>query len=265
MPFRAMTWNLFHGRDFPPDPALFTRRSRLLRVTERNATHVQVNRDILSAFAEVIAGAGWDVALLQETPPRWGTRLPEACGARGHRVLTSRNWFQPLTSAIASFNPDLMASWEGGSNLTLVRGNRIIEKRTLVLRPRLPERRTMAFTRLAGGICVANLHASTVKALAEEEIHRAAETATGWAHGAPLLLGGDFNLRPQSTNVFAALTQRGFSAPTAPDSIDHLLGHGMTPVDPSRPRSPEGRELPYEDLALRPSDHSPVEAVFDAG
>src|SRR5262249_148966 len=38
----AITWNLFHGRDFPPDPELFTWRSRLLRLTERNETHVQV-------------------------------------------------------------------------------------------------------------------------------------------------------------------------------------------------------------------------------
>ncbi len=51
MQFTAIGWNLFHGRDFPPDPALFTWRSRLLRVTERNATHAQVNRDLLDEFA----------------------------------------------------------------------------------------------------------------------------------------------------------------------------------------------------------------------
>ena len=27
---RVLSWNLYHGRDFPPDPALFTLRSRLL-------------------------------------------------------------------------------------------------------------------------------------------------------------------------------------------------------------------------------------------
>ena len=30
---RVLSWNLFHGRDFPPDPALRTLRSRLLRTT----------------------------------------------------------------------------------------------------------------------------------------------------------------------------------------------------------------------------------------
>ena len=51
MKLRAITWNLFHGRDFPPDPALLTWRSRLLRISERNATHLQVNRSLLPEFA----------------------------------------------------------------------------------------------------------------------------------------------------------------------------------------------------------------------
>ena len=36
MELRALTWNIFHGRDFPPDPSLLTLRSRLLRCSERN-------------------------------------------------------------------------------------------------------------------------------------------------------------------------------------------------------------------------------------
>ena len=35
---RLLTWNLFHGRDHPPDPALFTRRSLWLRAEEHNET-----------------------------------------------------------------------------------------------------------------------------------------------------------------------------------------------------------------------------------
>ena len=53
---RVLSWNLYHGRDFPPDPALFTWRSRLLKMTERNATHVQVNRPLLGEFASVLDG-----------------------------------------------------------------------------------------------------------------------------------------------------------------------------------------------------------------
>ena len=66
MELRALTWNLFHGRDFPPDPRLFTWRSRLLRTSERNATHMQVNRDLFAAFATILSATEWDVALLQE-------------------------------------------------------------------------------------------------------------------------------------------------------------------------------------------------------
>ena len=78
---RVLSWNLYHGRDFPPDKALFTLRSRLLRVTERNATHVQVNRPLRDEFAGWIAGHEWDVALLQEAPPLWFREL----GTRARR------------------------------------------------------------------------------------------------------------------------------------------------------------------------------------
>jgi endonuclease/exonuclease/phosphatase family metal-dependent hydrolase len=260
---RALTWNLFHGRDFPPDPALFTLRSRLLRITERDATHVQVNRDLFGAFSEILAGAEWDVALLQEAPPRWSGRLATACEAEAHRVLTSRNWLLPITSALASFNPDLIASWEGGSNLTLVRAGEIAERRTLTLRPSLPERRKMAFTRLGDGTCVANLHASTADRLAEEEIRLAADTATEWAAGEPLLLGGDFNLRPASSSLFDELEKQGFSAPTSPNAIDHLLSHGLAVNEAPTAWPPAARELPWDGLRLTASDHAPVVGVFE--
>ena len=68
---RVLSWNLYHGRDFPPDPALFTWRGRLLRKTERNETHAQVNRPLLDEFGDVLDGLEWDLALLQEAPPRW--------------------------------------------------------------------------------------------------------------------------------------------------------------------------------------------------
>src|SRR5204863_8459049 len=128
------TWNLFHGRDFPPDPALRSLRSRLTRRPERGPTHLQLNRDLLGLFASVLAAAEWDVALLQECPPRWSSPLAAACHADAHRLLTSRNWLLPITSAIAARNPDLIASWEGGSNLTLARGERLTDRRALPLR-----------------------------------------------------------------------------------------------------------------------------------
>jgi Endonuclease/Exonuclease/phosphatase family len=263
---RVLTWNIFHGRDFPPNPALLTRRSKLWRVTERDTTHAQVNRDLFASFAGVIAAAGWDVALLQECPPRWSRWLARACAANGHQALTSRNWALPFTSAFAAFNPDLIGSEEGGSNTTLVRSSAITERRRLVICPyRRPERRVMAFTRLASGVCVANLHASTTPDLAVTELRHAASTAIEWAAGAPLILGGDFNVRPQRTpGIFDELREQGFSGPTAADSIDHLLAHGLETATPPRSWPPEEREVPYDELRLRLSDHAPVEATFTA-
>lgn len=264
MEIRAITWNLFHGRDFPGDPALHTWRSRLGRTTERNATHVQVNRELSEEFAAALGAARWDVALLQECPPRWSAGLAAACRADAQRSLTSRNWLGPVRSAMARWNPDLLGSWEGGSNLTLARGpdhGRLVDRRELVLRRR-PERRTMAFARLGSGLCVANLHASTSPARAEADVRRAAEAALAWAADSPLILGGDFNVRPSHTRLFEELAEFGLRAPTGPDSIDHLLGRGLEIVDGPAAWPPEARELPCEGLRLRLSDHAPVEARF---
>jgi endonuclease/exonuclease/phosphatase family metal-dependent hydrolase len=259
----VITWNLFHGRDFPPDPALYTWRSRLRRVTERNATHVQVNRELFREFAEALCAARWDVALLQECPPRWSAALAAACKTVPQRSLTSRNSLGAVRGMLARWNPDLLGSWEGGSNLTLFRGlgaDGLLDRRELVLRC-LPERRTMAFARLDSGLCVANLHASKSPRLAAAEVRRAAEAAVSWAGESPLILGGDFNLRPGQTPLFEELASRlGLGAPTGPDSIDHILVRGLEIVDRPTAWPPEARELPSEGLRLRLSDHSPVEA-----
>jgi hypothetical protein len=304
----AISWNLFHGRDFPPDPALFTWRSRLLRVSERNTTHVQVNRDLLCEFCGVLAGTEWEVALLQECPPGWWRPLAAACDAEPHGVLTSRNSLGALRALAARLNPDLIASGEGGSNLTLVRDSfrhlsarpeprssfhshggrnddrdrglsgRVVERRGLTIHRGRPERRSMAFTRIGlngaatrclgdGGaeLCVANLHATNDRPdLAGDDVLRAAAAATEWAGDAPLLFGGDLNLRPAETPaVFEKLRERfGLAAPTGPGAIDHLLARGLETVEPPRPWPPERRELSGDGLALRLSDHAPVEARF---
>ena len=79
MQIRALTWNLFHGRDAPPDQSLQTWRSRLLKISERGPEYVQVNRSLFAEFASALSGMRWDVAMLQESPPRWA---PPARGAR---------------------------------------------------------------------------------------------------------------------------------------------------------------------------------------
>lgn len=271
MRFRAITWNLFHGRDAPPDPALHTLRSRLLGASQRNATHVQVNRELFAEFAGLLAAAEWDIALLQECPPRWPARLAEACDAEHHRVLTARNGLGLVRGALARANPDLLGAHEGGSNSTLVRAARrpdlaIVERRELVLRERRPERRTMAFTRLAGGLCVANLHATNDRPpLAEAELLLAAEKASEWAGDAPLLFGGDLNLRPAETTIYRRLSEGfGLSAPQPGAAIDHLLVSGLEVHDPPSAWPAARREVDQGGLALRLSDHAPVEAAFGA-
>jgi endonuclease/exonuclease/phosphatase family metal-dependent hydrolase len=267
---RALTWNLYHGRDRPPDPALFTWRSRLLGVPERNETHIQVNRELLDEFATVLAGAGWDVALLQECPPRWIARLARESRAAAHLSLTSRNSCGSLRAAAARRNPDLVGSAEGGSNAILVRGQAIVERGELTIRERpalrlQPERRTMAFVRLASGPCVANLHASNAQpsTLAENELGLAARRAVEWAGGAPLILGGDFNLRPDRSPIFKELEREyGLRFPTGPASIDHLLARGLVPIEAPAPWRPERSEVREDGLAIRLSDHAPVEATL---
>ncbi|MGA8745272.1 MAG: endonuclease/exonuclease/phosphatase family protein [Solirubrobacterales bacterium] len=274
MQFTAIAWNLFHGRDFPPDSSLLTWRSRLLRRSERNATHVQVNRGLEAEFSSLLAGAEWDLALLQEAPPRFMWRLAEASDADAHRVLTSRNQLGRLRAAAARLNPDLIASGEGGSNLTLLRNRSdhsgglggIVERRSLAIHRGRPERRAMALTRTAGGLCIANLHASSGRPeLAAADVLVAAHAASEWAGERPLLFGGDLNLRPaESPQTFEELGDRfGLAGPTGAEAIDHLLVRGLATVSAPAPWSPERRELREEDgLALRLSDHAPVEGRF---
>jgi endonuclease/exonuclease/phosphatase family metal-dependent hydrolase len=268
----VLSWNLFHGRDQPPDPALLTWRSRLTGRPERGRTHEQVNRPLLDEFGEVLARESWDLALLQEAPPGWLRPLCLRTGAHGASALTSRNVGAALRRCLARWNPDLIASGEGGSNQLLARPPaRIAEVRRLTL-ARRPERRRMLFARveLAGGgsLAVANLHATAGRVeAAASEVLRAAERATEWAAGDPLVLGGDLNVRPRKApQLYEELERRfGLSGATAPDALDHLLTRGLEPLEPPRALEPARRELAGDGgLQIRLSDHAPVTARFSA-
>jgi hypothetical protein len=184
---------------------------------------------------------------------------------------------------MARWRPDLLGSWEGGSNLILVRAPwQIVQgstRRTLLL-SRLSgrgfsERRRMSFARLrlaAMGkreeICAANLHACAgAPAHAEGELRKAARTAVGWAGETPLLFGGDFNLRPRSSKVFEELERHyGLTGATAPDAIDHLLSRGFERVRPAAKWPDERRELEVSwrsgKRKIRLSDHAPIDGVL---
>ncbi len=268
---RTVTWNLFHGRDHPPNPALRTWRSRLLRLTERDATHVQVNRPLRSEFVSVLNDVEWDVALLQEAPPRWLGALREGCRADGALALTSRNSAGRLRGLAADLNPDLIASGEGGSNMVLVRRPGAIESTETVALAERPERRALllARVRLASGaqLAVACMHLSVDSTgQGPDEVARAADLAVAFAGEHPLLFGGDLNLRPsRQPEAFADLERRhGLAPPTSPEAIDHLLARGMAVAGAPRALPATARELPAEPgRVLRLSDHAIIAARFE--
>jgi endonuclease/exonuclease/phosphatase family metal-dependent hydrolase len=241
---RALSWNLFHGRD---------------------STGAGLKRPLLDEFVTVLGREQWDVALLQEAPPRWFSALRQRLDAHGEMVLTSRNWGSAVRGWIADRRPDLIKSNEGGSNQLLVREPwRMVETDELTL-ARWPERRRAMRVRIeqeGAALTVVNLHASANRPVAAaRELRHAAE----WAGEGPLLLGGDFNLRPAlQPEIFDELRERfGLAPSTGPDAIDHVLARGLEVVEQPQRLPPERRELDAEERTrLRLSDHAPVLAAF---
>ena len=240
----ALTWNLFHGRDHPRKGG------------------ADAERSLLPEFAGLLDGLSWDVALLQEAPPRWLEPLGRACRANGALGLTSRNELPWLRGAIAERLPDLIKSGEGGSNITLARAPARIEAVRRHRLARRPERRALLLTRVvtpAGArLAVANMHLSVpATGQGEGELLRAAELAVDFAGPDPLILGGDLNLRPaQHAHAFVEVERRfGLAAPTGPKAIDHLLVRDLEVVEP--PHAVDRDAGP-----LRLSDHAPVTGAF---
>ena len=119
-----------------------------------------------------------------------------------------------------------------------------------------------------GELCVGNIHASTRSAGdPEQDVLTAARALDAWASDTPILLGGDFNLRPRETNVFDQLERElGLGPPTAPGAIDHLLVRGLDVIEPPTAWPPERRDIEVRSAAgvrrIRLSDHAPVEGAF---
>jgi endonuclease/exonuclease/phosphatase family metal-dependent hydrolase len=212
---RVLSWNLFHGRAVPG-----------------------AGRPLLDEFASRIAGWDWDVALLQEVPPWWPPVLARAAGAEQRTALTSRNVGLPLRRFVAERRPDAIKSNGGGANAILVRGDRIVDHRIQRLR-RLPERRVVHAVALASGIWVANLHAQAhTERGAQADIAIAVRAALAWAGPAPLVLGGDLNVRvPEAPELRYA----------GGHGVDHVLIRGLEVLAPAR-------TLDHGAL----SDHAPV-------
>jgi endonuclease/exonuclease/phosphatase family metal-dependent hydrolase len=217
---RVLTWNLFHGRSVPPS-----------------------GRSLLNEFAAALAGWEWDVALLQEVPPWWPDPLAAATGAEQRMVLTSRNWLLPLRRAISERNPDILKANGGGSNAILVRGDGIRDHQTRRL-TRWPEQRWAHGVLLPSAAWVVNLHATTQpdseeKPRTKADCANALAAAREWAGDAPLVFGGDLNLkgRPELPGL----------RHVAGNHVDHILVDGFEPAG-------RGEVLDRGHL----SDHPPV-------
>jgi endonuclease/exonuclease/phosphatase family metal-dependent hydrolase len=248
-----------------------TFRAKLDRRDRYGGPYVEVNRSLRHEFLGKLAGWEWDVALLQETPPRWFGDLQRATGSVGARVLTSRNWLAPLSGLLAERNPDLIGSSEGGSNVLLVRtGWGAIAAAGRVRLALLPERRALVMARLAlrdgSELVVANVHLSVpATGRGAGELQHAAEVATRFADGLPVVLGGDFNLRPADHGeAFDRVRDSlGLQGPTGPHAIDHLLVRGLDVVERPARLPPAAREVGGPDgRTIRLSDHAPVTAAF---
>jgi endonuclease/exonuclease/phosphatase family metal-dependent hydrolase len=220
MRLRILSWNLMHGRSVPP-----------------------AGRDLLPEFTAALRLWEWDVALLQEVPPWWPRSFADTLASEERAVLTSRNGLAPLRRAIAIRWPDAIRSNGGGANAILLRADRIAAHRSLRL-CLVPERRWVHGVRLGCGIWVANLHGSAYRIdAAARDARLAGTTALGWAEGAPLVLGGDFNLQEPSL-----------------DGFQHAGGHEVDHVFVS------GLSAPGPHAVLdrgRLSDHAPVAVVVE--
>jgi endonuclease/exonuclease/phosphatase family metal-dependent hydrolase len=216
MRLRVLTWNLMHGRSVPP-----------------------AGHDLFDEFAGALSGWEWDVALLQEVPPWWPSPLCATIGCDQRAVLTSRNALLAVRRAVATRWPDLIKSNGGGCNAILVRGGAIDEHRTFRL-CLWPERRWLHAVRLEAGAWVGNLHGGG----APRDVERARECALRWAAGAPLVLGGDFNIH--SLSLPGLLHAGGHDA-------DHVFAAGLARLGQSEVLD-RGRL----------SDHAPVAVTLSS-
>jgi endonuclease/exonuclease/phosphatase family metal-dependent hydrolase len=228
---RVLTWNLYHGRSQPA-----------------------ARGSLAAEFAGRIAGWDWDIALLQEVPPWWTSRLAREAGGDGRTALTSRNARLPLRRQVADRRPELLKSNGGGANAILLRRHPVARDSAILLR-RWPERRVAQIVRLGSGVLVVNVHLSTPggraadpRARARDELARLWRLALADAGAGPLVLGGDLNL-------FDPEPPAGSWA-AAGHAVDHVLARGCGAVVATS--MPDRRASTTDGRAVRLSDHEPL-------
>lgn len=230
------TWNVYHGRTFPPSRP--THLERMVRLVTLDAPD-------LVALQEVPLWALGRLSLWSGMTTRWAVTVPALLG--------------PLARRVVDLDPVRFRSTiSGQANAILVNPRlEIVGEETLVLNPEVSswawlfrgrQRRMCQRLEVAGAgrrLVVANLHATNHPRFAEAEALRAAEFVED---AEACILCGDFNL--------ARFGVPGFSDPI--DGIDQVLVRGVT-FEREPAAWPRERRRIGEGVL---SDHAPVEAVI---
>jgi endonuclease/exonuclease/phosphatase family metal-dependent hydrolase len=253
------SWNVFHGNAVPPRRKAFL--DRMIALATADAPDVLCLQEV-PAWALTLFSFG-DVAARPTLGP-----LPIPTGV-GKALTRAHSGF--LRSAFAG----------QGNAVQLAPHLRVLAHEVEILNPRsfrrseashlgldligrlawAKERRIVQVVRFADGertFLVANLHCTSFRPdarIADAELRRAAQFAVSRA--APedvVVLAGDFNARPATSNTLRDLTSDDWGFSPAGPGIDHVLVRGAeaSPVEvwPQERRVAEGVLL---------SDHAPVE------
>jgi len=254
------SWNLFHGNTVPPQRRAFL--DEMIRLATADDPDLVCVQEVPAwALGRFTAG---DVA----SRPLFGAAVGRAITALDHGLIRSAVsgqgnavWVSPRLRVVEHhalpLNPFRFRRREA-RRLGLGRFEQLAWAR---------ERRLVQALRVSDGrrtLVVANLHCTSFERdprLADAELLRAAWFADSFARpGEPLVLAGDFNLRPGRSTTLDALAspEWGFSAPRA--GIDQILVRGAEAVGEVR-AWPEERRRRADGSLL--SDHAPVEVEVE--
>ncbi len=264
-PLLVRTWNIAHGRDVPPGPR-----------------YGHARRKLLDEMVPLMIEGGPQVVMLQEVPVWAGQFLREHTGM-GVTLAHSYGAHVPFVHVplplavgewLGNALPDLVKTqFEGqaqallyGPELILVSARRVPVNTPLHFRgePRIAQLVRLRHRRSGAEFVVGNLHVDAHDP--DPQIEAASWALEQYARGAPMVLGGDLNVRAGST-ALRRLRARGWLEKPVAEGVDHLYVRGMTMEGAVKRWPPGRRDLAQAGgLPLRLSDHSPVEVVvkFDA-
>ena len=181
---RVLSWNLFHGRDFPPTRPCSPGAHGCSSGPSATPPTRRSTARCCAEFAPGSRAATGTSRCSRRLRRAGSSRSPGARRRPGPSRSPRVTCCPPLRGWLADRNPDLIASNEGGSNLILVRPPGGSPRPHVAARPAAGAAAMLwPALELAArdGVCVANLHAAPVPgaAAAELVLRRRARDATG--------------------------------------------------------------------------------------